>query len=312
MGYRVFVQSYSAKTGNLDKNKFIGVFTVKVAVIGANGQLGTELCLQFAEKHRVFPLTHGDIEVSDIDDVSSVLNEIKPNLVVNTAAFHNLPECEKNPELSFRVNSIGALNLAKITSQIGAKLVHYSTDNVFDGTRKQPYLESDKTAPLNIFGLTKLNGEIIIKNYSSRHFILRLSGIYGTTACRARGKNFITMMQNAAVEKEVVKVTEDEILSPTPVEEIVRNTLLLSETEAYGLYHMTCEGECSWFDFARVIFRELNLKTPLISCKRDEFTSTVKHPAYRVLENYNLKTVDLNRMPHWEEALVTYLRNEIL
>jgi dTDP-4-dehydrorhamnose reductase len=283
---------------------------LKIVVIGANGQLGSELCDQLVKKHQVIGLTHADIEITDIDNVSKVLKELRPGVILNTAAYHNLPDCEKYPEKLFQVNGIGAFHLAQIADDLGSVLVHYSTDYVFDGNKKAPYVESDQPNPLNIYALTKLNGESLIKNYCKKYFILRISGIYGKTVCRAKGKNFITTMQKAAKENEVVKVVDDEILTPTSVHEIAKNTNVLMDTEAYGLYHMTCEGYCSWFEFASIIFKELGIKTPLISCKSNEFPMTIKRPAYSVLENQNLKTVNLNQMVHWKDALISFLKSE--
>ncbi len=281
---------------------------MKIVIIGANGQLGSELHEHLNDRHAVIGLTHPDIEITNIDNVNSVLSDIKPDVILNTAAYHNLAECEKYPDISFQVNAIGALNLAKIASDIGSVLVHYSTDYVFDGQKKEPYVEKDLTNPLNIYAMTKLNGEILIKNYCTRYFIIRISGIYGKTVCRAKGGNFITTMRKADRERDVVKVVNDEILTPTPVSEIAKNTAQLIDTEGFGLYHMTCEGQCSWFKFASVIFEELKLKTPLISCTSDEFPSEIKRPSYSVLENQKLKSVNLNQMSHWKDALVTYLK----
>lgn len=281
---------------------------MKVAVIGANGQLGTEICRQFTEDYQVVELIHTDIEISDIDNVQAALRKIKPNLVINTAAYHNLPDCEADPVKSFRVNGVGALNLAQLSGELDYTLVNYSTDYVFDGKKNEPYLETDKPNPLNIYALTKLDGETLIKNYCRRYFNIRISGIYGDTVCRAKGKNFITTMQIAAKQRDVVKVVDDEILTPTSVSEIANNTKHLIKTEAYGLYHMTCEGYCSWFEFAGIIFKELRLKTPLISCKSTEFPTSIKRPSYSVLENQKLKTIELNRMSHWRDALVAFLR----
>ncbi len=282
---------------------------MKVIVIGSNGQLGSEIVSQFQPDHEVIGLTHSDIEIANIDSASRVLSDLKPDAIINTAAYHNLPECEKHPDISFQVNAIGALNLAKVCNDLDATLVHFSTDYVFDGAKKKPYVETDKANPLNIYALTKLNGEILVKNYLKRRFIIRISGIYGQTVCRAKGKNFITTMQQAAKERDVVKVVDDEILTPTPVSEIAFNTKHLLDTEAFGMYHMSCEDSCSWFEFAGVIFETLKLKTPLISCQSSEFPMTIKRPSYSVLENKKLKSVDLNYMSHWKEALVNYLKS---
>jgi dTDP-4-dehydrorhamnose reductase len=282
---------------------------LNVVVIGSNGQLGSELILQLEEKHSVVGLSHRDIEITDIDIVAKVLKNLKADVVINTAAYHNLSDCNKNPGLSFQVNGIGALNLAQVASDMNFKLVHYSTDNVFDGEKKEPYIETDQPNPLNIFALTKLNGEFLIKNYCYKRFILRTSALYGNNICRATRNNFIINMKIAASEEEVVKMVNDEVLTPTSVSEVAHNTLSLIETEAYGLYHMTCEGQCSWFDFAGVVFKELGLNTPLISCSSNELSSEIKRPMYSVLENENLNSINLNFMTPWEDALKNFLRD---
>ncbi len=280
----------------------------KIAVIGANGQLGSELVRYFTEQSiEVADLTHEDIEISDLDKTRDVLSVINPDAVVNTAAYHNVPVCEENPDISFKVNGIGALNLAKLSNELHYKLVHYSTDYVFDGEKGKPYIETDIPNPLNIYALTKLDGETLIRNYCDNYFILRISGIYGKTPCRAKGGNFINTMQKAARERDVVKVVRDEILTPTSVTEIAKNTFSLMQTEAYNLYHMTCNGQCSWYEFAKVIFRELKLNTPLESCLVSDFPMLVKRPTYSVLENGNLKTINLDTMAHWQQALIKFL-----
>ena len=280
----------------------------KIAVIGANGQLGSELVRYFTEQSiEVADLTHEDIEISDLDKTRDVLSVINPDAVVNTAAYHNVPVCEENPDISFKVNGIGALNLAKLSNELHYKLVHYSTDYVFDGEKGKPYIETDIPNPLNIYALTKLDGETLIRNYCDNYFILRISGIYGKTPCRAKGGNFINTMQKAARERDVVKVVRDEILTPTSVTEIAKNTFSLMQTEAYNLYHMTCNGQCSWYEFAKVIFRELKLNTPLESCLVSDFPMLVKRPTYSVLENGNLKNINLDTMAHWQQALVKFL-----
>jgi len=213
----------------------------------------------------------------------------------------------KSPEIAFNVNAIGALNLARTADDLHAVLVHYSTDYVFDGRQKKPYTESDVPNPLNIYALTKLNGETLIRNNYAKHFIIRISGIYGKVVCRAKGNNFITTMLKAAKERDVVRVVQDEILTPTPVHEIARNTLHLLSGKDYGLYHMTCEGECSWYEFAREIFTQLKLTTPLEPATVADFPSPVMRPHYSVLENQKLKKNNYNIVHHWRDALVEYL-----
>ncbi len=285
---------------------------MKILVIGANGQLGNEICDLYKEKNEVTGLTHNDIEIADIDDVKTKIFRIKPDVVINTAAYHNVPLCEENPALAFAVNGAGSLNLAKVCEEQDCTLVQYSTDYVFDGVKGRPYVEGDVPNPLNVYGVTKLTGEYFVRNYCRKHYVIRISGIYGKVPCRAKGGNFITTMMNAAKEKPVVKVVNDEILTPTSVEEIAKNTMSLLGAESYGMYHMTAEGECSWYEFARVIFETLKLETPLVECSVADFPSVVKRPFYSVLENSGLKKLNINDMPHWRDSLTSFLKKNIL
>jgi dTDP-4-dehydrorhamnose reductase len=281
---------------------------MRIAVIGANGQLGTDLSEIFSTKHEVVGLTHADIEISDIDNVKKVFGEMKPDVVLCTAAAHNVPKCESEPEVAFRINGIGSLNLAKVSADLGFKLVQYSTDYVFDGRKLKPYMETDAVFPQSVYAVTKYCGEQFIQNYCSKFFVIRVSGIYGKIPCRAKGGNFISTMVKLSKEKPEVRVVKDEVLTPTPTREIARNTLSLVETEAYDVYHMTCEGEVSWYEFARTIFDTLKLQTPLYEASVKDFPLVVKRPFYSVLDNANLKKIGLNQMPGWKEALITFLK----
>ncbi|MEK7817296.1 MAG: dTDP-4-dehydrorhamnose reductase [Actinomycetota bacterium] len=282
---------------------------MKIAVIGANGQLGTDLCGEFSRGgNEVTGLVHDDIEISSIDETGRVLEDIRPDVVINTAAFHVVPECEQEPERAFRVNSLGSLNLARACDRLGCAFVQYSTDYVFDGAKKKPYTEDDMPNPLNVYAATKLAGEYFTRNYCDRHFVIRVAGLYGKVVCRAKGANFITTMMKAAAERPVVKVVNDEELTPTPTSAIAKNTLALVESGAFGLYHMTANGSCSWHEFATVIFETLKLKTPLEPCSVNDFPLEVKRPFYSVLENRGLKQLGLDLMPPWRDALVDFLK----
>jgi dTDP-4-dehydrorhamnose reductase len=282
---------------------------MKVAIIGSNGQLGSDLVKVFSQKHEVIALNHSDIEVTNIDSVKSTLNAIKPSVVINTSAYHNVPLCEQNQDMAFSVNGKGALNLAKICTDINARFVHYSTDYVFDGAKKQPYIETDYCNPLNVYAVTKLAGENFALNYASQPYVIRVSGIYGSVPCRAKGGNFITTMLKLAKEKPEVKVVDDEILTPTPTMDIAENTLQLVSKDAYGLFHMTCEGQCSWYEFAKTIWEVLQLKTPLYPTTVKEFAAPVKRPFYSVLENSHLKAINCNFFKDWKTSLIQFLNN---
>ncbi|HWC54762.1 MAG TPA: dTDP-4-dehydrorhamnose reductase [Chitinophagaceae bacterium] len=281
---------------------------MKIAVIGANGQLGSDLVLEFSSEHQVTSLTHDDIEITNIDNVKKVLSTAKPEILINTAAYNKVPEAEKFPEEAFRINALGTLNLAKICQDEKIRFLHYSTDYVFDGKKLKHYIEDDLPNPLNVYGNTKLSGEYFALNYCEHSFVVRVSGIYGKVPSRSKGSNFISSILKLAAEKPEVKVVNDEVLTPTSTLSIAKNTKELIQTEAYGLYHMSCEGEVSWYEFAKTIWTELNIKTPLYPVSVKDFPQVVKRPFYSVLENFKLKALGINKMPDWKEALLNFLK----
>jgi dTDP-4-dehydrorhamnose reductase len=281
----------------------------RVAVIGSNGQLGSDLVEYWSGRgFEVMGLTHADIQIEDEKSVRAVLGSVRPGIVLNTAAFHNVPQCESQPDVSFAVNGKGSLHLAQACEEFGATYVYYSTDYVFDGAKKSPYTEDDRTNPLNVYAATKLMGEYFASNYCRRAFVLRVSGIYGKVPCRAKGGNFVTTMVRLAHEKPEVKVVNDEFLTPTPTADVASATLRIVEGGEPGLYHVTSEGQCSWFEFAQVIFKTLRLATPLQPTTVDAFSSPVKRPHYSVLENQQMKRSGIQSLPHWREALISFLR----
>jgi dTDP-4-dehydrorhamnose reductase len=282
-----------------------------VAVIGANGQLGSDLAEHWgANGYAVVPLNEDVIKVEDVDSVRSALTSARASVVLNTAAFHNVPICEKDPEQSFKVNSMGALNVAQVAGDLGMTNVYISTDYVFDGAKAAPYLEDDAPNPLNVYASTKLLGEYYTLNYCPAGYVLRVSGIYGKVPCRAKGGNFITTMVRLAKEKPEVRVVTDEVLTPTATSVIAEASRTIVERGVHGLYHATCEGSCSWFEFAQVIFETLQLSTPLRPASVNDFPLTVRRPFYSVLENALMKRQLLPTLPHWREALVKFLQQQ--
>jgi dTDP-4-dehydrorhamnose reductase len=287
---------------------------MRIAIIGADGQLGTDLveaCTRAG--HTVHPLTYQDIHIEDMDSVTSALTPLKPEAVFNAAAFHNVPKCETEIDQAFAVNARGPLNLAKLSETLGYSFIHYSTDYVFDGEKRAPYRETDRPNPLNIYAISKLAGESCALNYSSRSSVIRLSGIYGRVPSLMKGNNFVSIMVKLAAEKPEVRVVTDEVLSPTPTTEIAENSLAILASGETGLYHLVSEGECSWYEFAEVIWQTLQLKTPLHKTSVKEFSSPVKRPFYSALENAHYNRLPNARpMTHWKEALVKFLKKNYL
>ena len=282
---------------------------MKVAVLGANGQLGSDVIHSFqGQGDEVQALTHSDIEVASLDAVSRCLREIRPQVVVNTTAMHHVENCEREPENAFAVNGLGARNLALISRELGAVLMHVSTDYVFDGNKNSPYEEQDAPRPLNVYGNTKLAGEYFVRCTTDRHFVLRTSAIYGKHPCRAKGGlNFVELMLKLARERGKVRVVDSEFVTPTPTRELAQQIVALSRSDCYGLYHATAEGSCSWYEFAREIFTLTNTQVNLEVAGPDEFPAKVPRPKYSVLENRALNGCHLSVFRPWQDGLREYL-----
>jgi dTDP-4-dehydrorhamnose reductase len=287
---------------------------VKVAVIGANGQLGHDVVRAFSEQgDEVRGLTHADIELSSLDSVAACLCAAPAEIVVNTAAMHNVDSCEQQPGKAHEVNAIGSRNLASVTRDLGSVLIHVSTDYVFDGSKGEPYVESDTARPLNVYGRTKLEGEELVRQTNPKHLILRTAALYGTHPCRAKGgQNFVDLMLRLARERGRVRVVDNEFTSPTATADVARQIAALSRSDRYGLYHATAEGSCSWFEFAREIFRVAEVPVTLEAAGPNEFPAKVPRPAYSVLENRGLKSNHLNLFRPWQDGLHAYLSEKQL
>jgi dTDP-4-dehydrorhamnose reductase len=282
---------------------------MNVAVIGGNGQLGNDVRSAFAENQDdVHSLTHSDIEVSQLDSVRTCLAKCNPAMVVNTAAMHHVENCELEPENAYAVNAIGARNIALVTRDLGATLIHVSTDYVFDGKKNTPYEEGDTPLPLNVYGNSKLAGEYYARTINPRHFVLRTSALYGKHPCRAkRGRNFVDLMLELARTRGRVRVVNDEFVSPTPTVDLAREMVCLSRSNAYGLYHATSENSCSWYEFAREIFSLAQVEVNLEAARPGEFPAKTPRPPYSVLENRELKRIGLNLFSSWRDGLQQYL-----
>ncbi len=283
-------------------------------MIGANGQLGHDVVRAFAEQRdEVRALTHEDIELSSLESVAACLRATRAEVVVNTAAMHNVESCEQQPGRAQEVNVVGARNLATATRDLGSVLIHVSTDYVFDGAKDTPYVESDEARPLNVYGRTKLEGEQFVQDINPKRFVLRTAALYGSHPCRAKGgQNFVDLMLRLARERGRVRVVDNEFTSPTATADLARQIASLSRSDAYGLYHATAEGSCSWYEFAREIFRMAEVPVTLEVASPNEFPAKVPRPEYSVLENRKLKSQNLNLFRPWQDGLHAYLSEKQL
>ena len=282
---------------------------MKIAVIGSNGQLGSDVVCAFADRGDVvLSLTHADIELSSLESVKACLGTRTLDVVVNTAAMHHVENCEQEPAKAYAVNAMGARNLAIVTRDLGAVLVHVSTDYVFDGKKSEPYIEDDTPLPLNVYGNTKLAGEHFVRSLNPKHLLLRTSALYGKHPCRGKGGlNFVDLMLKLARERGKVRVVDNEVVTPTSTSQLAKQIVVLSRCDAYGLYHATAEGRCSWYQFAKEIFQITNTDVRLDVATAAEFPAKVPRPSYSILENHALKIRRLNLFTTWQEGLCDYL-----
>jgi len=282
---------------------------MKIVLIGANGQLGSDLVKVLRLVHDLAPLKHADIEITDRASVDAMLQTHRPDLVMNMAAFHKVDACEEQVELTFAVNTYGVRNLALACRAHGAALLHMSSDYVFGGdkTRATPYVETDSPAPINVYGIAKLAGESFIRYLLDRYYILRVTGLYGVAGSSGKGGNFVELMLRLAKDGKLIRVVDDQRMTPTYTVDLAHQIAALIETEHYGLYHATSQGSCTWHEFAADIFRQSRLAPSLGKAKTGDFGEKATRPAYSVLENRALQAIGLDRMRPWQEALAAYL-----
>lgn len=278
----------------------------RIALLGANGQLGQDLRRSLRE-HDVVPLTRADIDVTDHCLTSEVLGTIRPSIIMNTTAYHRVDDCETQPESAYRVNALAVLNLARIANEHDAVLVHFSTDYVFDGRLRKPYAERSEPMPLSVYANSKLAGEYLARSAARKFLLIRTCGLYGEMGSRGKGGNFVEMMLRKASSGERIQVVSDQVVTPTYTKDLADQIALLLLTTHTGLFHITSEGECSWFEFARAIFELTGIEADLVPTTSDVYKAPAIRPRYSVLENARLKELGINRMRHWREALGDYL-----
>jgi dTDP-4-dehydrorhamnose reductase len=275
---------------------------MKVLITGGAGQLGRALVQEL--KHRdweVVVTDLGELDISDRDAVRGGLAAQRPEVVINAAAATRVDDLEDAPDLAFKVNSLGPRHLAVACRHLGAKLVHISSDYVFDGTKTGPYLEWDAPNPLSVYGWSKLLGEEGVREQCLDHFILRTAWFYGLP-----GPNFVNAILARARSGQDLQVVNDQRGTPTSAPALARQILALVETEAFGTYHATCQGEATWYEFALLILKLAELEVKVRPCASREFPRPARRPANSVLENRMLQLAGLDLMPAWQEAYHHY------
>lgn len=286
----------------------------KILLTGCNGQLGRAIQKEYGDTVEFLRTDFIDAEgitrldISDIDQVMNFARAEKPDAIINCAAFTNVDGCETNEDAAFKANAIGPRNLAIASQETGAKLIHVSTDYVFEGNGTRPYVETDTPNPVSAYGRTKLAGEQFVRDFADRYFILRTAWLYGD------GKNFVKTMLGAAQSRDEVSVVCDQKGSPTSAVELAKMIHFLEPTENYGIFHATCEGDTNWAEFTEEIYRKAGLSTKVNHLTSEEYAAmnpaAANRPKYSILENRMLKlTTDKFMMADWHDALDYYLQN---
>ncbi|MEM3629235.1 MAG: dTDP-4-dehydrorhamnose reductase [Candidatus Bathyarchaeia archaeon] len=278
---------------------------MKIVVIGSTGQLGTDLVKILRHEHEVIGLTHKDIEVTEYKRCQ-IIKEYCPNFVINTAAFIKVDQCEEEPLKTFAVNAIGAKNVTTVSKEVGATTIFISTDYVFDGSKMEPYAEDDAPNPINTYGISKLAGELYTKQ-NPKHYIIRVASLFGVAGASGKSGNFVETMIAKAKRNEPIKVVDDMWMSPTYTRDAAETIKKIIELKIpYGVYHATNSGFCSWFEFAREIFKMTGLNPNLAPIKTKQLQMKARRPQFSALKSTKLPRYGIT-MRSWKEALREYL-----
>lgn len=277
----------------------------KILITGSNGQLGRAINRKYEadSRYELVNTDVGELDITSVDDVIRMTDQVKPDIIINCAAHTNVNLCETDWDNAYRINAIGPRNLSIAAARLNARLMHVSTDYVFDGSAVSPYTEFDATNPCGAYGKTKLEGENFVKQFAKDFYIIRTAWLYGD------GNNFVKTMLRLAETNETVGVVRDQFGTPTSARVLADMIAALIETDNFGTFHGTCEGACSWADFAEEIFRLAGRKTKVNRITTEEYPTPAKRPAYSVLENYMLKLTMGYEAEDWKTALREYMEN---
>jgi len=288
---------------------------MRILITGCKGQLGNELqniikigkaeigqVSKNIKESEVIALDIDELDITNLIETKKRITHLKPDVLINCAAATNVNGCENNEDLAFKVNSIGPRNLAIASAAINAKLVQVSTDYVFSGVADKPLTEYDLTSPCSVYGKTKLLGENYVREFSCKYFIVRTAWLYGYV-----GNNFVHTVRKLGNEKKNISIVNDQRGNPTNANDLAYHILKLIETEEYGVYHCTGNGECTWYEFAKAINKLSGEKCEVNPCTSDEYKTLAKRPEYSSLDNMMLRNTVGDEMRDWQDALKSFI-----
>ncbi|MGN7456721.1 dTDP-4-dehydrorhamnose reductase [Paenibacillus pasadenensis] len=277
---------------------------MNILVTGANGQLGKELALwQPEDGLNIVGLGRDELDITSLEQCRKAMEELKPDVVIHCAAYTAVDQAETDRDGAYRVNAAGTRNVALAAREAGAKLIYVSTDYVFDGQAERPYEEYDLPNPKTVYGKSKLAGEQLVQSLHDRWFIVRTSWVYGK-----HGANFVKTMLRLGAEKDRLSIVSDQFGSPTYTKDFAALLLELARSEAYGIYHASNTGSCSWHEFAQAIFEEAGLKAQADPCTTEEFPRPAPRPKFSIMDHGAIRVNGFNELPEWREALVRFLQ----
>jgi dTDP-4-dehydrorhamnose reductase len=279
----------------------------RVLITGANGQLGSDLTEQLAARADVRATTHADLDIADDDAVARTIEDFKPDTVINCAAFHNVDLCEREEEMAFRINGIAVKRMAERCAEAGAKLVHLSTNYVFDGRARDPYGEHDRPNPRSVYAISKLTGEYAALSYEPKALVIRGSGLYGLHGSGAKGGNFITRVLNRARDEGELTMVRDQRLQPTYTADLAAALIEAIDRDATGLLHLTASGECSWLEFSEAIFEVAGISPKVNAVDTTPRPGVADRPPNGVLARPRADELGLSPLRPWRDALADYM-----
>lgn len=276
---------------------------LSVWIAGAKGQLGSAIYDILHEDVDIEVLTSDlDVDVTNMADVTAFANMSHPDVIINCAGMTDLAVCERNMEEAYRVNALGARNLGIAARKVNAKLIHISTDDVFDGTAEHPLTEFDTVNPKTVYGKSKLAGEMFVRELVPKHMVVRSSWIYGNTK-----NNFVSYILEELLTEDTIFVPVDQVSTPTSAVDLARFIVKLVHSSEYGIYHASCEGMCSRYEFAKEIVRLSGKKVNIEPLTAGENPSMVNRPRYTLLDNFMLRVSGIYEMPHWKDSLARFM-----
>ncbi len=283
--------------------------TRTAVVFGAAGQLGIELVRELrARQYAVVAWDRNQVDITKTDTVERALARHDPQLVFNAAAYNQVDVAEKEPQAAYQVNALAVRNLALASRQVDARLIHFSTDHVFDGALKRPYTEADAPHPLSAYAVSKLAGELYAQAYLEHALIVRTSGVFGTGGLTTARGNFVELMLRLAAGRQTIRVVEDYVASPTYAPLLAARTIDLVERGLDGVFHIAGGTPISWYDFARSIFEIAGVQAPLQRTNEREWRTQARRPKYSALSNGKMESCGLAAMPPLRQVLEEYIR----